>query len=82
MKPENYEYAWYIKSRWYRCSCAAGIIQVWAASEAEARQEAEDRLGTAELQVEPAPGEERFRFLCRATERELQNGGPRMRTRR
>lgn len=80
MRPENYEYAWYIRYRWYRCSSPAGIVQIWAASETEAQQEAADRLGTTDLQVEPADGEERFRFLCRATERELASGGPRMRS--
>ena len=79
MRPENYECAWYIRYRWYRCSCPDGIVRVWAASESEAQQEAADRLGTTALQVEPADGGEQFRFLCRATERELANGGPRMR---
>ena len=80
MRPENFEYAWYIRYRWYRCSGPAGIVQIWAASETEAQQEAAERLGTTDLQVEPADGEERFRFLCRATERELASGGPRMRS--
>lgn len=85
MRPESYEVAWYIRYRWFRCTApAAGQLLIWAQSESEARDEAAERLGVAReaLDVRACPDmEERFRFLCRGSERELATGGPRMRRR-
>lgn len=84
MRPESYEFAWYIRSRWFRCTAQAGQLLIWAQSESEARDEAAERLGVAReaLDVRDCPDmEERYHFLCRASERELATGGPRTRRR-
>ena len=84
MKPENYEQAWYMRYIWYRCTAPAGQVLVNACTEAEARSGAAARIGVPPetMVVVPCPEMgERYRFLCRATERELANGGPRLRRR-
>lgn len=79
------EEAWYIRSSWYRCSCAEGVRLELASGESEARETAARLIGVApeSLRVEACPEMgEQYRFLCRGTARDLETGGPLTRRKR
>ena len=79
------EEAWFIRSRWYRCSCAEGVRLERASGESEARTVAARLIGVPPeaLTVTACPEMgEQYRFLCRSTVQGLATGGPLSRRRR